>query len=188
MASDIILYFNLFIALFLNGVISFPSSQVIYLGLGYFLTDKTYLEISLAVIFASFGNAFGNFLLYYIFFFKNEALKLKITKYLNFEEDKIKNFLEKASKHSYLWVFLGKLTPSIKVFIPIIAAMLKIRPFYAFTIFLLGSITWGFALTFIGIYFGKNINLSTFFISVLLIYVLIFLIFQRKNAKIVNNN
>ncbi len=161
---------------------------MIYLGLGYFLTEKTYLEISLAVIFASLGNAFGNFLLYYIFFFKNEALKLKITKYLNLDENKLKNFLEKASKRSYLWVFLGKLIPSVKVFIPIIAAMLKIRPFYAFIIFLLGSTTWGFALTFIGIYFGKNINLSTFFISILLIYVLIFLIFQRKNGKIVNNN
>lgn len=175
-------------ALFLNGIISFPSSQVIYLGLGYFLSDKAYVNIYLAIFFASLGNAIGNFVLYYIFYFKNESLKLKITKYLKYDDEKIQKYIDKASKHSYLWVFLGKLTPSVKVFIPIIAALLKIRPLFAFSIFFIASLIWAFALTYAGIYFGQNTNLFIFYIAILLIYTLIFVVFKVKNQKVINNN
>lgn len=183
MLSDIILYFNLFLALFLNGVISFPSSQIIYLGLGYFLAEKSYTYVLFAILFASLGNAIGNFVLYYIFFFKNETFKEKIAVYLKLDQDKIDSYIAKAKNHSHLWVFLGKLVPSVKVFIPIIAALLKIRPFVAFFLFLLGSLVWACLLVSIGFYFGQSVSLKTFYICLFVIYIVLFFVFKKKSAQ-----
>lgn len=156
---------------------------MIYLGLGYFLADKSYANIYLAIFFASLGNAIGNFILYYVFFFKNQTFANKLKKYLNFDETKIQKYIDKAQKHSCFWVFFGKLTPSVKVFIPIIAAMLKIRPLPAFVIFFTASFVWGFALTYIGIYFGRNTNLVGFYVALLLVFIVISIFFKMKRQK-----
>lgn len=155
------------------------------MGLGYFLADKSYVNIHLAIFFASLGNSVGNFILYYVFFFKNQSFTHKLKKYLSFDEIKIQKYIDKAEKHSYFWVFFGKLTPSVKVFIPIVAAMLKIRPLMAFVIFFTASIVWGLALTYIGIYFGRNTNLVGFYAVLLLVFITITMFFKMKKQKII---
>lgn len=181
--QDLIIYFNLFLLMFSNGFISFPSSQLIYLSLGYILKEKTYLEVFCYIFIGATGNALGNYFLFYIFKYKKDFFKKYIEKYLKVSFEKIESYREKAGKHLFYIVFTGKLIPSVKVFIPILAAFFDMKRSLAFIAFLLGSIVWGITLTFIGYYFGKSFDLKTFFICLLVIYLFIGFAFRAKSKK-----
>jgi membrane protein DedA with SNARE-associated domain len=166
--------------MFSNGLVSFPSSQIIYLGLGYYLSEKPYFEILSYVIIGSIGNTLGNLALFYILKYKNSFLETKILSFLKYDPEKISFYRAKAEKRLFLWVFTGKLIPSVKVFIPILASVLHMKPLSAMLAFFLGSFVWASGLIFVGYFFGKNINLGLFFLIMLAIYAFVFWIYKPK--------
>ncbi|MCX7589415.1 MAG: VTT domain-containing protein [Patescibacteria group bacterium] len=176
----ITIYTLTFLALFSNGIFTQPSSQIIYLSTGYFLNSYSYLEIFLFIIFASFGNACGNYILYYIFYYEKRSYMNKFLKLFNTNQEEISKKLIFIKQKPFIILILGKMTPSIKVFIPALAGLAKIKPLIAFVCFFIGSFSFALIFILIGYYFGDKVDLKTFYITIILIYILIFVFIKNK--------
>ena len=190
--SPFAIYTSLFFSLFLNGLINIPSSQIIYLTLGY-LVNRSDFDIYIAILAGSLGNTLGNLILYYIIKSKNVYLNQKIRSFFNISEDKLEKYNKIINQKGYLWLIIGKLTPSVKVLVPIICGISNLSFIKTFIIFFTGSVLWACMVTYLGYYFGKMASLKEFYIIVSLIYILIglslylFAKFRKKYNNITTN-
>ncbi len=136
----------------LNGFFSFPSSQLLYIGLGY-LIGLEKLSFYAVLIAGALGNTLGNLLLFggtrkhglawaekFLLVPKETLIKMKIF----FEEKDWPIF------------FLGKITPGVKVFAPVAAGLSLISFSAAAIIFLFGSLIWAVPFISIGLFFGLD--------------------------------
>lgn len=145
-------------------------------------TNSSYNPIFI-IIFGSLGNTLGNFILYYLIYTKSNFFTLKLKTLLNINDNKLNIYTDKIKKHSFVWLLLGKLTPSVKVFIPFVAAILKINPMISALIFFLGSLVWASILVSIGYFFGEKVSLLNFYLILGSIYLISFLVFKFKSSK-----
>ena len=182
-ANPVTIYITIFISLFLNGLTNLPSSQIIYLTLGYLININSF-NFYLAVLLGSIANTLGNLFLYRLIYNNSDFINSKLAKTLNI------NFVTLEKYNSYFknkwwgWLILGKLTPSIKVLVPIICGISKISYLRACIIFFLGSLFWAMAVTYLGFYFGKESSLLEFYIIVTLIYAVIgFFVYKKNNSN-----
>ena len=170
--TPITIYISTFVSLFLNGATNLPSSQFIYLALGYLINVRDF-NFYFAVILGAVANTLGNFVLYKIIMNNSDFLNSKLAKFLNLDPvrlDKYNNYF----KHRWWgWLILCKMTPSVKVLVPIICGLSRIPTKRTITIFFLGSILWASIVTYLGYYFGKEASLLQFYIIVTCIYVFI---------------
>lgn len=147
-------YVGIFLLMIANGFISFPSSQILYIIVGYFISKGT-LNFILASCAGAIGNTIGNILLYELA--RRRGLSY-ITQYKMFPLREVKK-VEVAFRRKGVWfLFIGKLLPAIKVFVPIPAGIGKMnRALYAGVI-LFSSYIWSLVFILIGYYFGKSAN------------------------------
>jgi len=170
-------YFGIFLLMITNGVVSFPSSQVLYIIAGYFIFTGD-LSLPLVVLVGALGNTIGNIILY-------EAVRRKGVGYIEtiaiklyqIPKEKFERNLAKVqiafSKRGAWFVFIGKLIPALKVFVPIPAGLAKMnRTLYATIIFVTSTI-WTFPFIAIGYYFGKSSDLFGKYAIVLIIIALV---------------
>jgi membrane protein DedA with SNARE-associated domain len=174
-------YAGIFALMIANGFLSFPSSQLLYIIVGYFIGTGT-LALLPASLFGALGNMIGNIFLY-------EAVRRHgvhyVKKFQIFRDEDIRK-VEIVFRKKGLWfLFVGKLLPAIKVFVPIPAALGKVhRGAFAALMF---SASWVWAMMFIaiGYFFGKGAAMWKSYGIILMIVagIIVFLFYRMLNAK-----
>lgn len=145
-------YFGIFAMMISNGVISFPSSQVLYIIAGYYIfTENLFLVFVIFV--GAIGNTIGNIILYEIT--RSKGLEY-ITKFHIFPKEVIEKVQAAFQKRGAWFVFVGKLVPALKVFVPIPAGITKMNRVLYATIIFISSAIWAIPFISIGYYFGKS--------------------------------
>lgn len=177
-------YLTIFVLMIPNGAVSFPSSQVLYIIAGYFVAqgDLNILPVALA---GALGNTVGNIILYELARKHGRTFIERMKIFPTRELAKV----EHAFKKKGAWfIFIGKLLPAIKVFVPIPAGLGKMsRPLFA-TLMLAASFIWSLAFISIGFFFGKSSDLfGNYAIILAIIAATVLLLFYRyiNSAEIV---
>ncbi len=185
--SSLTIYISTFVSLVLNGLTNLPSSQIVYLTLGYLINVNNF-NFYVAIFLGALGNTIGNLILYKIIITHSDFLNSKLAKFLNINPENINRHNEYFKHRGWGWLILGKLTPSVKVLVPIICGMSRISFLKTSVIFFLGSLAWAIGVTYLGFYFGKQASLLQFYFIVTCIYIFIgslfyFLKISNKNKK-----
>lgn len=150
-------YVAIFLLITMNGFISFPSSQIIYVIAGYFASIGD-LNLILVILVGGLANTIGNWILYEVSRKKGLDYTLKFFKFLAVLNPKreIKK-IEVAFKKKGIWfLFIGKLVNPIKIFIPIPAGITKMNRLIFLPIVFVTSTIWASIFSCIGFYFGKS--------------------------------
>lgn len=152
-------YLAIFALITINGVVSFPSSQLIYILAGYFASQGD-LNILIVIFVGAIGNTLGNFILYEIARKKGLDYTLGLFKFLKLIEPKkqIKKIELAFKKRGYTFLFIGKLINPIKIFIPIPAAIVNMNKKIFLIIIFITSTIWATIFSNLGFFFGKNIE------------------------------
>lgn len=83
------------------------------------------------------------------------------------------------------WIFFGKLTPSVKAFIPIVAGLADTKTKITSLIFLIASFIWAAAITSLGYFFGEQITFKSFAtVSLLVGSIIIFIVYRNISKKL----
>lgn len=173
-------YLGIFILMVLNGFLSFPSSQVLYIIVGYFV-GTGYLALIPASLAGALGNTVGNIVLY-------EVVREKGLHYLRkfgvFRETDIQKVRIVFKKKGLWFLFIGKLLPAIKVFVPIPAGIGRVHRGIFASIMFTASWTWSFIFIAIGYFFGKGAGMwkSYGIILMLIAGMVIFLFYRYMNS------
>lgn len=170
-----------------NGVVSFPSSQILYAISGYFAYTGE-LTISLIIGVGALGHSLGNYILYEIARRRGVKYASKFVKFffqLSDPEREIKKFQTVFNKKSIFWLFVGKLVNPIKVFIPIPAGIAEMRRTLFLPIVYVTSAIWASIFTFIGFYFGKSYENFGYIGAIILILAVIVMgyFYKLMNSK-----
>lgn len=169
-------YAGIFFLMIANGAVSFPSSQVLYIIVGYFIARGD-LALFPAAFIGSLGNMIGTIILYELARKYGRAFIENMKIFPSRELAKVERAFEKKGAW---FIFVGKLLPAIKVFVPIPAGLGKMsRTLFAFIMFV-GSFIWSLAFIAIGYFFGKSSDLFGHYAVVLMIVaVVVVLLFYR---------
>jgi membrane protein DedA with SNARE-associated domain len=174
-------YLGIFLLMISNGALSFPSSQILYIIVGYFVATGT-LQIIPSSLIGALGNTIGNIVLY-------EGIRMHGVRYIErwglFRKEDIKKVEILFRKGGTWFLFVGKLLPAIKVFVPIPAALGKVdRRVFALIMFS-ASWIWSLAFIAIGLLFGKGAMMwkSYGIILVVIAFILAIIFYRMLNSK-----
>ncbi len=177
-------YLAIFFLMLANGVGNFPSSQLLYIIAGYFVSTGNLLFVP-TIIAGALGNTIGNIITFSLVkkYDKPFARKLLMLDEATF--NKIHAALhETFSRRGMIWIFLGKLTPSVKAFIPIVAGLANTGMKLTSLIFLIASFIWAAAITTLGYFFGEHVTLQSFAaVSLGLGAIIAFIIYKNLKKK-----
>lgn len=165
-------YIGIFGAMIANGAIAFPSSQILYIVSGFFASTGD-LQIAVIVGVGAIGNTIGNVILYELA--RRRGLHY-ITRFKMFPLREIQKVEIAFKRRGALFVFIGKLLPAIKVFIPIVAGLGKMNRKLYILIIVITSAIWSSIFVFIGFVFGKNADVFGVY-GIILLVVVMFVIF-----------
>lgn len=178
-------YLAIFVLMLTNGITNLPSSQLLYIVCGYFISTGNLLFVP-TIIVGALGNTIGNITTFLLVkkYEHSFARKLLLMDEKTFT--KIHSALHSTFTHRGMWwIFLGKLTPSIKAFIPIVAGLANTKTKLTAFIFLTTSFIWAIAITSIGYFFGEQITLKSFTaVSLLVGSVIIFIVYKNISKKL----
>lgn len=169
-------YLAIFFLMITNGAVSFPSSQVLYIIAGYFIARGD-LTLGLVALVGAAGNTVGNIILYELARRHGRTFIERMKIFPTRELAKV----EKAFQKKGAWfIFIGKLLPAIKVFVPIPAGLGKMsRPLFA-TLMFVASFIWSLAFISIGYFFGKSANLfGSYAVVLVIVAAVVILLFYR---------
>jgi len=145
-------YLGIFGLMISNGLLSFPSSQILYILVGYFV-GTGHLALLPASLVGALGNMVGNVLLY-------EGVRAKgvafVERFKMFKKEDLKRVEIVFRKRGLWFLFVGKLLPAIKVFVPIPAGLTKVHRGAFAAIMLSASWIWSLGFISIGYFFGKG--------------------------------
>lgn len=83
------------------------------------------------------------------------------------------------------WIFIGKLTPSVKAFIPVVAGLAETKTGLTSFIFAVASFVWAFGIVYLGKTFGEQFSLSSFMtVSLVVGLVILFIVYRNVSKKI----
>lgn len=157
--ENLILNFGYIAILFLmitNGIVSLPSSQFIYVTAGI-LVPLGHFEFLWIVLVGTVGNTIGNIILYEIA--RSKGI-LYLQKFKVFKKQTIFKMICTFKKRGVVIIIIGKFLPGIKVIIPIVAAIGKMRRSVYIIIIAITSLFWAVALTYCGVYFSTAVNIG----------------------------
>ncbi|OGZ08703.1 MAG: hypothetical protein A3D65_01335 [Candidatus Lloydbacteria bacterium RIFCSPHIGHO2_02_FULL_50_13] len=173
-------YVSIFALMIANGFVSFPSSQVLYIIVGYFV-GTGYLALIPASLVGALGNTIGNIFLY-------EAVRRHGIRYIErfkiFRAEDIRKVEMVFQKKGLWFLFIGKLLPAIKVFVPIPAGVGKVHRGAFAAIMFAASWAWSFIFIGIGYFFGKSAEVWKSYGIILMIVagVVVFLFYRYMNS------
>jgi membrane protein DedA with SNARE-associated domain len=173
-------YAGIFLLMTVNGFASFPSSQILYIVVGYFIFTG-YLLFLPASLLGALGNAFGNLILYELVRrYGIGALK----KFRIYRESEIRKVEIVFRKRGAWFVFIGKLLPAIKVFVPIMAALGKLRRSLFILLMFAASWIWACGFIAIGFIFGKSADVFKAYAFILLLVAgtVVYLFYRYLNS------
>lgn len=155
-------YLAIFLLMVTNGSVNFPSSQLLYIICGYFVSTGSLLFIP-TVIVGALGNTIGNIITFLLIKKYQHPLARKLLMMDEATFSSIHGALHDTfSRRGMWWIFLGKLTPSVKAFIPVVAGLADTSTKLTSFIFLIASLIWAAGVTSLGYYFGEHITLTSF--------------------------
>lgn len=159
-----------------NGLIAFPSSQVLYILCGYFIATGK-LSLIPIVIAGAIGNTIGNVLLFEIVRRKGPEYLLRWNVFRSVDFKKIEAVFRKRG----IWfLFVGKLLPAIKVFVPIPAGLGNMNRNIFSLIMLVASSIWALGFIAIGYFFGRSSTVfGTYAVVLTIVAVLVVSLFYR---------
>ncbi len=174
-------YLGIFLMMITNGITSFPSSQVLYIIAGYFIFTGD-LFLPAVIITGTIGNTIGCIILYELT--RRKGLKY-ISKFKLFPEKEVKKITVALRKKGVWFLFIGKLLPAIKVFVPIAAGVGKTRRDVYAILMLVSSALWTIPFISIGFFFGKSSDVFGTYAIILAIVALIVggLFYKYINSK-----
>lgn len=172
-------YGLVFLLLTINGIISFPSSQIIYLLAGV-LVARGNLEWLPLILSGGLGNALGNLITYGLIYKYGESI---IEKFFLVQHSHVKAFQAKVQHHGVWLLFVGKLTPSVKVIVPAVAGLAKITPHMATILFTTTSTLWAGIFVSLGYFFGTQITMTNYSLVMGAIGIVVALYFYNKFIK-----
>ncbi len=173
-------YLGIFFLMIANGFISFPSSQILYIIVGYFI-GTGYLALLPASFLGALGNTIGNIMLYEtVRRYGIGALK----KFQIYREEEIRKVEVVFRRRGAWFLFIGKLLPAIKVFVPIPAGLGKMRRDLFTVIMFVTSWLWSFVFIAIGYFFGRSTQVFKTYAFVLLLvaFVIVYLFYRYLNS------
>lgn len=180
-------YLGIFILITINGIVSFPSSQVVYVVAGYFAMLGKF-NIFGVILAGAVGNTIGNVILYEISRRKGLKYSLKLLRFLHIpgldmekEVEKVKKVFEKKGAW---FLFFGKLVNPVKIFIPIPAGISHMNRFVFTSIIFVTSLIWASVFTSLGYFFGKSFeNFGIYgIIMIVLVFVFGFVFYKYMNS------
>lgn len=176
-------YIAIFILMLSNGVANFPSSQLLYLIVGYYVSTGSLLFIP-SVVAGALGNSIGNIITFLLVkkYDKPFARKLLMIDEKTFEKVHA-TLVTTFTKNGMWYIFVGKLIPSVKAFIPILAGLSHTQTVLTSCIFAIASMIWAIAIISLGYYFGEHVTLTSFSLVSLLVGGSILFILYRKFSK-----
>ena len=180
-------YLAIFVLMTSNGIISFPSSQILYLVAGY-LASSGKLSVPEVIVFGALGNTLGNMITYHLVRKYDATFAQKILLLDKATFTKIHSTVHDIfSKRGIWWLFIAKCTPSLKVIVPTVAGLANTNKKLTSFIFLTSSILWASIFTCLGFYFGTQVSLRAIapvsFIVGLAVITALYFSFQKKNLK-----
>lgn len=168
-----------------NGLANFPSSQLLYVIAGYFISTGSLLFVPTIVV-GAIGNTIGNIITFKLIKKYEHPLARKILMMDEKTFTKVHSALHSTFTHRGMWyIFFGKLTPSIKAFIPVVAGLANTPTKLTSIIFLLASFIWAIGITSIGYFFGEHVTftgLTT--VSLIVGGTIIFIVYKKIYKKL----
>ena len=169
-------YFGIFVLMITNGAVSFPSSQVLYIIAGYFIAQGNLLLIPVALVGAT-GNTVGNIILYELVRKHGRAFVARMKLFPMRELAKVETAFQKKGAW---FIFIGKLLPAIKVFVPVPAGLGNMHRGLFATLMFVASFIWSLAFISIGYFFGKSSDLfGRYAIILAIVAAVVLLLFYR---------
>lgn len=176
-------YVAIFILMILNGALNFPSSQFLYVICGYLVSTTSLLFVP-TVIAGGLGNTIGNVIIFLLIRKYEKPLARKILLMDEATFTRVHSALnETFSKRGMWWIFFGKLIPSIKAFIPMVAGLAQTNVKLTSLIFLIASFIWATAITLLGYFFGEHISFQSITTVSLGIAAIVFYFVYKTFAK-----
>ena len=145
-------YAGIFFLMIANGFISFPSSQILYILCGYFASTGS-INLLFVALWGSIGNTVGNIILYELA--RRRGFRY-ITSFSIFPEREVRKVEIAFRKRGAIFLFLGKLIPALKVFIPIPAGLSKMNRGLFTILTAISSFIWARIFLAMGYFFGKS--------------------------------
>lgn len=169
-------YFGIFVLMIANGAVSFPSSQVLYIIAGYFIARGDLFLAPVALV-GALGNTVGNIILYELARTHGRTFIARMKIFPLRELAKV----ETAFRKKGAWfIFIGKLLPAIKVFVPIPAGLGKMSRLLFAILMFVASFIWSLAFIAIGYFFGKSSDLfGRYAIILAIVATVVILLFYR---------
>lgn len=182
-------YASIFILMTTNGVMNLPSSQILYVIVGYLVGTGT-LSFLPAVIAGTLGNTLGNIITFLLVKKYEHSIARKLLMLDETTFKKIHSALhETFSKKGMWWLFIGKLTPSVKAFIPVVAGLASTKTFLTSAIFFFASGIWATAIIFLGKTFGEQFTLKSFMgVSLAIGLTILFIVYVNVSKKFHEKN
>lgn len=178
-------YATIFFLMVANGVINFPSSQVLYLIVGYFISQGD-LSFTGAVVSGALGNTIGNIITYFLVRKYEHPLARKLLLMNEATFMKVHGALSDTfSKRGIWWLFIAKLTPSVKAFVPVVAGLANTPRVLTSLIFLIASSVWATGVIYLGYAFGEHVSLSSFLgVSFLIGLTVVYILYRNISKKL----
>jgi membrane protein DedA with SNARE-associated domain len=180
-------YAAIFLLMLANGIINFPSSQILYLVVGYFVSTGN-LVFAGAVLAGSIGNTIGNIITYSLV----KKYERPLARKLLMMDEKMFDTVHAAihdtfSRRGIWWLFLGKLTPSVKAFIPVVAGLARTPTAITSLIFLIASFLWACGIVYLGYAFGEHVSISSFLgVSLVIGLAIVYVIYRNISKRSIN--
>ena len=164
-----------------NGIIGFPSSQILYIIAGFFIFTGE-LNLILVSLLGALGNTIGNIILYEL---SRRRGLVYIARFKVFPPREIQKVQAVFNKHGSWFVFVGKLLPAIKVFIPIVAGVGQMNRVLYVPVIFVSSVIWSLIFISIGYFFGKNTDIFGYygFILIAVALVIVGIFYRYMNSS-----
>ena len=169
-------YLGVFVLMIANGFVGFPSSQILYIIAGYFISRGDFNWPAVSLVGAT-GNTIGTIILYEIA--RRRGIRY-LARWRVFPEREVKKIQVAFNRRGVWFLFVGKLLPAIKVCVPIAAGVAGLNRLLYACIMFLSSYVWSLGFLAIGFYFGKSSDVfGRYAVALLIVTFLVLAIFYR---------
>ena len=148
-------YPGIFSLMVLEGSFLPVPSEIILTFSGYLVSEGRFSLVAVAVV-GALGNVVGTLLTYSVARYLGLPFLYRYGKYVLITREEIDKAHRLFEKHGGTIVFVSRLLPIVRGYIPIGAgiAKMKVMPFMG--IVLVGSFFYSFVLTYVGVVLGEN--------------------------------
>ena len=159
-----------------NGAASYPSSQLLYIIAGYFIStgDLAFLPV---LILGALGNTIGNLILYEIA--KRKGMTV-LERFLFVPQKELRKVQILFNQNGAWFLFVGKLIPAIKALIPIPPGIAGMRKSIFLPIIAITSTIWALPFLGIGYFIGKNVETLGWYAAGVIAITMVFLYLTHR--------